>query len=140
GPHSGMGLDAYVQATSPIRRYLDLVVHQQLRASLTGQPTLSGREIAARVAEALMSAAAVRSAEREARRHWTLVFMSRQPERVYDAVVVERRGAQATLLLAELALDLPLSTPAPLGSELKVQLAGVDLAGQTARVREVRSP
>ena len=32
GPHHGMGLDLYAQVTSPMRRYLDLVVHQQLRA------------------------------------------------------------------------------------------------------------
>ena len=30
-PHAGLGLPAYTQATSPLRRYLDLVVHQQLR-------------------------------------------------------------------------------------------------------------
>lgn len=138
GPHSGMGLDAYAQATSPMRRYLDLVVHQQLRAAMLEQGTLNGKDIAARVAESQMASGATRTAEREARRHWTLVAMSRQPERVYRAVVVDRRQAQATLLLPELALDVALTTPAPLGSELKVQLAGYDLAMQSVRVREVQ--
>jgi len=137
GPHSGMGLDAYAQATSPMRRYLDLVVHQQLRAAVLETGTLNGKDIAARVAESQMASGAVRSAEREARRHWTLAAMNRQPERVYTAVVVERRQAQATLLLPELALDVPFTTPAPLGSTLKVQLAGLDLATQAVRVREV---
>jgi exoribonuclease II len=137
GPHSGMGLDAYAQATSPMRRYLDLVVHQQLRAAILEQGTLNGKDIAARVAESQMAAGATRTAEREARRHWTLVYMSRQPERVYSAVVVDRRQAQATLLLPELALDVTLVTSAGLGTELKVQLAGIDLAAQTVRVRPV---
>jgi len=136
GPHSGMGLDAYAQATSPMRRYLDLVVHQQLRAAVLERDALNGKDIAARVAESQMASATVRSAEREARRHWTLVAMTRDPERVYRAVVVERRQAQATLLLPELALDVTLTTPAPLGTELRVQLAGVDLAAQSVRVRE----
>ncbi len=139
GPHSGMGLDAYAQATSPMRRYLDLVVHQQLRAAILEGETLTGKDIAARVAESQMASAATRTAEREARRHWTLVSMSRQPERVYRAVVVERRQAQATLLLPELALDVALVTSAPIGTEVKVQLAGVDLAMQSVRVREVQS-
>ena len=139
GPHSGMGLDAYAQATSPMRRYLDLVVHQQLRSAILDIEPLSGKDIAARVAESQMASAATRTAEREARRHWTLVSMSRQPERVYRAVVVERRQAQATLLLPELALDVALVTSAPIGAEVKVQLAGVDLAMQTVRVREVQS-
>lgn len=138
GPHSGMGLDAYAQATSPMRRYLDLVVHQQLRSAILERDTLTGKDIAARVAESQMASGATRTAEREARRHWTLVAMSRQPERVYRAVVVERRQAQATLLLPELALDVALVTSAQVGAELKVQLAGVDLAMQSVRVREVQ--
>ncbi|WP_424949780.1 RNB domain-containing ribonuclease [Deinococcus sp.] len=137
GPHSGMGLDAYAQATSPMRRYLDLVVHQQLRAAILEREALTGKDIAARVAESQMASVAVRTAEREARRHWTLAFMSRQQQRIYRAVVVERRQAQATLLLPELALDVALTTPAGLGTELRVQLAGLDLATQSLRVREV---
>ena len=34
--HTGLGLGAYLQATSPIRRYVDLVVHRQLRAHASG--------------------------------------------------------------------------------------------------------
>lgn len=33
-PHTSLGLLAYSQATSPIRRYGDLLVHQQLKAAL----------------------------------------------------------------------------------------------------------
>lgn len=37
-PHYGLGLAGYAQITSPIRRYSDLLLHQQLRASLSGTP------------------------------------------------------------------------------------------------------
>ena len=30
-PHAGLGLPGYVQATSPIRRYMDLLAHWQLK-------------------------------------------------------------------------------------------------------------
>lgn len=33
-PHTSLGLLAYSQATSPIRRYGDLLVHQQIKAAL----------------------------------------------------------------------------------------------------------
>lgn len=36
--HYGLNEKAYVHSTSPIRRYADLVVHQQLRAHLKGKP------------------------------------------------------------------------------------------------------
>ena len=34
--HKGLGLDAYVQAISPVRRSCDLAVHYQLKAFLRG--------------------------------------------------------------------------------------------------------
>lgn len=36
--HYGLNLPAYLHFTSPIRRYADLVVHQQIRAHLAGDP------------------------------------------------------------------------------------------------------
>lgn len=123
GAHAGMGLDLYTQATSPMRRYLDLVVHQQLRAHLLGTEPLSGREVAAHIAEAGIGSAATRTAERLSRKHHTLRFVAAQPERVWDAVVVDKRGPQATLLIPDLALDLPMTTPATPGTALQVRLA-----------------
>ncbi|SMB89267.1 RNB domain-containing ribonuclease [Deinococcus hopiensis] len=137
GPHHGMGLDLYAQATSPMRRYLDLVVHQQLRAQLTGKEPLTGKEVAARVAEAGMNADATRQAERLSRKHHTLRYVAAQPEREWDAVVVDRRGPQATLLIPDLALDLPLSTPAAPGTALRVRLTDVNLPALSLRARTV---
>ena len=137
GPHHGMGLDLYAQATSPMRRYLDLVVHQQLRAFLAGREPLSSKVMAAHIAESQMNADATRQAERLSRRHHTLRFIAAQPERVWDAVVVDRRGAQATLLIPDLAFDVPMSTPAAPGTALQVQFADIDLPQMRVRARSV---
>ena len=137
GPHSGMGLDLYAQATSPMRRYLDLVVHQQLRAHLAGREPLDGRVVAAHIAQATLNADATRQAERLSRKHHTLRFAAAQPEREWEAVVVDRRGPQATLLIPDLAYDLPLSTPAPVGTALRVRLVDVNLPALSARARTV---
>ncbi|MCP2015199.1 exoribonuclease-2 [Deinococcus sp. HSC-46F16] len=137
GPHHGMGLDLYAQATSPMRRYLDLVVHQQLRAHLNGGEALGGKAVAERVAQAGMNADATRQAERLSRRHHTLRFVAAQPEREWDAVVVDRRGPQATLLIPELAFDVPVSTPAAPGTALKVRLGDVNLPTLSVRARIV---
>ncbi|AFZ67149.1 ribonuclease catalytic domain-containing protein [Deinococcus peraridilitoris] len=137
GRHAGLGLQAYAQATSPLRRYLDLVVHQQLRAALRGERPLTGAEIAARIAEADLAAGAVRAAERAANRHWTLVYLSRRPGWSGEGVVVERRGAVTTVLLGDLALDVPLTTSTALGEELRLELGEIDLPSLTSRWRVV---
>ncbi|MDO4246991.1 MAG: RNB domain-containing ribonuclease [Deinococcus sp.] len=135
GPHHGMGLDLYAQVTSPMRRYLDLVVHQQLRAFLAEREPMSSKVMASHIAESQLNADATRQAERLSRRHHTLRFIAAQPDRLWDAVVVDRRGPQATLLIPDLAFDVPLSTPAAPGTELKVQFVDVNLPQLTARAR-----
>ena len=137
GPHHGMGLDLYAQVTSPMRRYLDLVVHQQLRAFLAGGEPMPGKVMASHIAQAQLNADGTRQAERLSRRHHTLRFVAAQPERVWDAVVVDRRGPQATLLIPELAFDVPLSTTAAPGTDLQVRLTDVNLPALSVRVRAV---
>ena len=41
GKHETLGLDSYVQATSPLRRYLDLIVQRQLYLIFNNQKTLT---------------------------------------------------------------------------------------------------
>ena len=78
-PHSGLGLSAYAQATSPMRRYLDLVVHQQLHAYLANRPLLTAEQILERVGavEAILPRA--RPAEQYSERHWIMVYLLRRP-------------------------------------------------------------
>lgn len=38
-PHMAVGLDLYTQATSPVRRFRDVLVHQQIKAAAQGFPT-----------------------------------------------------------------------------------------------------
>ncbi len=73
-PHAGVGLPVYSRATSPLRRYLDLTVHQQLRAFLNNQPLFNQQEILARVGVAETASASINAAEGLSRRHWTLVL------------------------------------------------------------------
>lgn len=137
GPHHGMGLDLYAQATSPMRRYLDLVVHQQLRAFLAGAEPMSSKVMAAHIAQAQLNADSTRQAERLSRRHHTLRFIAAQPQRVWNAVIVDRRGPQATVLIPDLAFDVPISTPEAAGTELKVQFVDVNLPNMTVRARRI---
>lgn len=136
-PHSGLGLAAYAQTTSPLRRYLDLVVHQQLRAHLRGEPLLTAAEILERIGEVEASLSNIRQAEQLSNRHWTLVFLRRHPGWRGPAVLVDKRGANGTFIIPDLALETGAHLPAelPLDSGVELVLRSVDLARQDARFR-----
>ena len=47
--HSGLGLEAYLRVTSPMRRYLDLLVQQQLVRFITKNDLLNETDIKERI-------------------------------------------------------------------------------------------
>jgi len=103
--HFGLGLDHYTRATSPLRRYPDLVTHQQIRAFLQQRPLLEEETIVERIGEASAASSMIRRAERFSNLHWKLVWLSRQQNWRGEAVVVELDERKATLLVPELALE-----------------------------------
>lgn len=136
-PHSGLGLTAYVQATSPLRRYLDLVTHQQLRRTLVGASPLSPEDIIQRIGEVEPALTAARQAEQLSIRHWVLVYLLRHPEWRGQGVLVDKRGGSGVFLIPELALEtqMHLAEDLPLDSEVTLILRSVDLARQDVRFR-----
>jgi exoribonuclease-2 len=130
GRHFGLGLDAYTRATSPLRRYSDLLVHQQLRAHLRGGEPLSAEQVSRRVGEADQGAMTVRRAERQSNLHWKLVHLARHPRWQGEGVVVELQERKAVLLVPELALETRIRAKSDLALDQRVPLAlaEVDLA------------
>lgn len=140
GPHAGLGLPVYAQSTSPLRRYLDLVVHQQIRSRLTGSPSISAEEALNRVGSAEAVIGAARSAERLSNRHWTLVWLMKHPEFRCEGIVVEKRGGRGMVVIPQIGLetdvDLPMS--AEPDSTASLELDDVDLPRLSAVFRVVR--
>lgn len=136
-PHAGLGLECYVQATSPLRRYLDLVVHQQLRAYLRGEPPLDVQEVLERLGAAAAVVGNVRYAERQSRQHWTLVYLMKHPEWAGQGVLVDKREARGLVLIPELDVEawVSLRGNPPLNTSLPLALQGVDLAELVAHFR-----
>ena len=129
GPHAGLGLGVYTRATSPLRRYLDLVVHQQLRAYLRGSGVLGEQEVLERVGAAEAVTGSVRQAERLANRHWTLVYFLQHPHWRGEGIVVEKRLRRTTIMIPACGFEvqLPLSADVPLGTTVQLTLQGVSL-------------
>lgn len=136
-PHAGLGLELYSRTTSPLRRYLDLVAHQQLRAHLVGAEPLGREALGERIGAVEMVSGAVRKAERLSNTHWKLVYLSRHPDWRGTGVVVEMVNQRATLMIPELALETRIRLPEEVAPDTELQLAlrEVDLTDLSARFR-----
>ena len=90
-PHSTLGLQLYTTATSPLRRYPDLLVQRQLKAVLEGEPPLFAREdlenILAKISYSLERATLL---ERERTRYFLLKYLEHRKHEEFEAVVLQR--------------------------------------------------
>jgi exoribonuclease-2 len=104
-PHRGLGLDAYAQVTSPLRRYTDLLAHMQIRAALGKREPMTEEDLTLRLGAGEAAARAVTQAERASRAHWTAVYLLDKKDSVWEAVVMEKKGPRRTVLIPALGLE-----------------------------------
>ena len=107
-PHAGLGLSFYSQVTSPLRRYGDLIAHQQLRAFIDGRRILDKDEMLERVAAGDAASLAARKASRLSETHWKLVYLMQNPEQTYKGYCIDKRGNETLFLIPELDMQTTL--------------------------------
>ena len=93
-PHSGLGVDTYTQATSPIRRYCDLVIQRQLVAFLSGveeTPVYEPGELEFIIDGTSMMTDGVKQIERWGVRYWLLKYLKMRKGEILSAKVLEKR-------------------------------------------------
>jgi exoribonuclease-2 len=97
--HAGVALDHYVQMSSPIRRYMDLVLQRQLIAALSehGTPAYRPEDLLSVLASAESTESDGRELERRAKRYWLLRYLERQALAQPLQATVIRDGATAEL-------------------------------------------
>jgi exoribonuclease-2 len=97
GTHSGLGLSAYTQASSPIRRYADLVTQRQFTSFLSGRSIPHSRDELLRIlASAEATEQEIRAIEEKSTHYWLLEYLAREksvhPDRALQAFVLDRKG------------------------------------------------
>jgi exoribonuclease-2 len=130
--HAGLGLDTYTQATSPIRRYSDLLTHFQLKAHLRGEGLPFSAEQLKEVMMTVMSTTQEATmVERQTNRYYALEYLRRHPEQVWQVTVLMWLREDSNLgliLLEDLGLQLPMSfrRSVSLGENLLVKVSLAD--------------
>ncbi len=127
--HAGIGLDAYTQVTSPIRRYQDLIVHQQLRAHISGHSLLTSDEMLQRLGAVEAVSGNMRQVERLSNQHWTMVYLTETPQWRGEGVIVEANGLRSTALIPDIGLETHLhcQRSLPLNARVPVVLESVNI-------------
>jgi len=112
-----------------MRRYVDLLVHQQLRAAVCGSPPpWDETALMERAAQAESAARTVRGVERQVNRHWTLVWLARHMWQG-QGVLVDTRGRRGLLVCPEIAFEswVNVGEGPSVGTEYSVSVRSVDL-------------
>jgi exoribonuclease-2 len=109
GRHQGLGLDAYSQVTSPLRRYTDLLAHIQIRTFLRGEAPLSAEEIITRLGYSEAAASSAIQAERASSNHYLMVYLSDKKDSVWDAIALEKKGNRMHVIIPSLGLETQVS-------------------------------
>jgi hypothetical protein len=73
--HWAMGLQAYVKVTSPIRRYLDMVTHRQIKAALGHGRPYTPHELSVIIPPVYQHELYIKRIQRAATRFWTNVYL-----------------------------------------------------------------
>lgn len=138
--HAGIGLGMYSQVTSPLRRYGDLVAHQQLHLFLENKPLMSTDQLLMSISQGDAATRETNLAERKTRTHWTLVFLKQNPSWQGEAIILEHQGNDSAIIIPELNFESKIKgyTNRELNSLLQVRVGAIDLYNQTASFIEVK--
>jgi exoribonuclease-2 len=142
--HAGLGLDAYVTLTSPLRKYLDLVTQRQMRGLFGLERPYTEEELRfiTQALEQPMSYISVLQKERT--RYWILRYLEAFAGKKEEALVLEKRRQKYVVLLTTYMMEC--SLPLESGIELKpeetvtVKTERVNARSDTLTVSLARSP
>ena len=141
--HAGLGLDTYTQATSPIRRYSDLLTHFQLKAHLRGEVLPFSAE---QLKEVMMTVSTITQevtmVERQTNRYYALEYLRRHPEETWDVTVLmwlREDSNLALILLEDLGLQLPMTfkRSVNLGEQILVKVSHADPQKDMIQFQEI---
>ncbi len=139
--HSGLGLDAYIQASSPIRRYMDLCHQRQFLSFLrTEKPWISREQLEAIVFEVENYLQSANVVSRETKKYWLLRYLEQRGKKVPIEGTVVRVDTKTPLVeLDEVYLTVFFrpSKPAKLGQRLTLKVSAVDPHADYIRLDEV---
>lgn len=133
--HHALGLMAYTQVTSPLRRYGDLLMQRQLHSYLVRRVAEYGDgELLKLMSVADQVSLQVRKAVGAAERYWALVALSQRGDTPVEAVVLDDRPRRELVLLTEYGLQRKFFPQGPVRAGERLMLCVGNVVPRTETV------
>ena len=104
-PHSGLGVKAYVTATSPIRKYYDLLTQRQIKGILGYEDPYSKDEVEQILQNLILPVSNANKLQSIRRRYWILKYLETVQGKEFEALVIESHKDFCLVLLKDFMLE-----------------------------------
>ncbi len=145
GRHAGLGIDSYVQVTSPIRRYSDLWAHRLIENALASDSETFDAQLVDTInPDGLLydfdrQIREIRLSSAQERRKWLLQYLDQNRDALYEVEIIDyesRRSLMAEVYLYQTQMRLPLACPQRFdaGTRHLVKISAVDAMANLVRL------
>jgi exoribonuclease-2 len=136
--HYGLGLTPYLRITSPLRRYFDLLAHQQLVAFIANEQPLSQSKVKEIIGITNASMPSVGKTTRASNEHYKCLYLIQNPKWKGCGVVVDVRKNKALILIGELGMmtQIKFKTPPELDESILLKVSSVDLVTRLVEFKQ----
>ena len=126
--HCSLGIATYCQVTSPLRRYIDLIAHQQLRLFLDGKNLISKDDVLFRISTGDAGIAAANKASRASELHFKIIYLMQNPDWTGEAIAVEQKGNSTVYIIPSLGMETQLeNTKCVYNEKIQLKVKSFDL-------------
>ena len=137
--HAGLGCKFYIQVTSPIRRFSDLIMQLQLKLILkNATPLFSEEELIKWSEEISYRQKKYKRAEIEILNHWKLLFLKQNLDQVFSAKI-KRKMKNGNVEIDILELELTIASSglenSSVGEKIFIKIDHVDTQNNKIKVQ-----
>ena len=127
--HAGLGLEAYIRVTSPMRRYLDLLAQQQLVNYISHIELLKETDVKDRIKVNNASMSKINKASRQSIEHFRCLYFKQNRSWKGEGVVVEISGNKILLMIPEFAMitQVKVKTKPNFEDKVKLKVSSINL-------------
>ena len=107
-PHKSLGIDVYAQATSPIRRYTDLIIQRQIVSTIQGdEPSYTEDELENLYPRIELGVRDKKMVERSREKYWVYKHLKSLEGKEIPGVISTLNDSRATVYLTDYLFEAP---------------------------------